>query len=194
MRLFFFAFLLVVGFSSLSFASAIVEITTTKLPNGTVGTPFSAAVSANGGCTPYKWAVPSGKLPSGISKTTSKNTESLDLTGTPTAAGTYSFRVSVTGCGGHMSEMDYEMTVQSTANHVVDLSWRASSSGNVAGYNVYRSPNENTWDKINVSLVGSTLYDDATVADGSTYYYAVTAVDLEGVESGKSTIVRVVIP
>lgn len=193
MRSYFFAFFVLLGFSNLCLAT-VVQITTTKLPNGTVGTPFSAVVDAGGGCTPYKWAVASGKLPSGISKTTAKNTESLELAGKPTAAGTYSFTISVTGCGGRVSEMAYKVTIQSAANHVVDLRWKASTSNNIAGYNVYRSPNGSTWDKINVSLLASTLYDDATVANGSSYYYAVTAVDLEKVESGRSSMVKVVVP
>jgi len=88
--------------------ASTVAITTTALPNGTVDAPFSAVVDASGGCTPYHWALVSGSLPNGISTTASSNTESLDLTGTPTAAGTYSFTVSVTGCGGHISEMSYK--------------------------------------------------------------------------------------
>jgi hypothetical protein len=171
-----------------------VAITTTSLPNGTVDSPFSAAVNASGGCTPYKWALVSGSLPNGVAKAVSSSTEALDLRGTPTAAGTYAFTVAVTGCGGHVSEASYKVVVQATANHVVDLSWNASASNNISGYNVYRSPNGTTWSKINVSLIGSTLYNDDTVADGNTYYYAATAVNIEGVESSKSAVVKAVIP
>jgi len=193
MKTFPLACLLLLVFSNLCCAST-VDITTTTLPNGMVGTPFSAAVDASGGCTPYKWALVSGNLPKGVSKTAASNTELLDLTGTPTAAGTYSFTLSVTGCGGHVSEESYKVTIQSTSNDVVDLSWHASTSSDIAGYNVYRSPNGSTWNKVNISLVGSTIYDDSTVVDGDTYYYAVTAVNLEGVESSKSGTVKAVIP
>jgi fibronectin type 3 domain-containing protein len=48
--------------------------------------------------------------------------------------------------------------------------------------------------KINVSLTGSTLYSDATVANNSTYYYAVTAVNLDGHQSSKSAAVKLVVP
>lgn len=193
MRSFCFACCLLLCSSSLCLAS-VASITTIKLPNGTVATPFSALVDASGGCTPYKWAVASGKLPTGITKTASSNTKSLDLHGTPTAPGTYSFTISLTGCGGHVSEKAYKMTIQASANHVVDLTWKPSTSSNITGYNVYRSPSGSTWNKINAGLVGSTLYDDATVANGSSYYYAVTAVNLEGKESGKSVIVKAVVP
>jgi fibronectin type 3 domain-containing protein len=76
----------------------------------------------------------------------------------------------------------------------VDLKWKASTSPHIAGYNVYRGPNGTNWKKINASLIASTLYDDSTVANGSTYYYATTAVNIEGEESPKSARVKAVIP
>jgi fibronectin type 3 domain-containing protein len=85
-------------------------------------------------------------------------------------------------------------TPNGTGDHVVDLSWNSSTSTDVAGYNVYRSPDGNNWSKINVSLVGSTIYDDSTVVNGDTYYYAVTAVDLQGDESGKSAVAKASVP
>lgn len=177
-----------------SATSGGIGITTTSLPNGTVGTAYSAAAKATGGCTPYKWAIASGSLPSGITAKASSTTTSLILTGTPTMAATYYFSVKVTGCGGGTSQIAYEVAIQATANHVVDLSWKASTSSNIAGYNVYRSLDGTTWKKINVSLIGSTLYSDSTVANGSTYYYSATAVDIYGHESGKTSAIKVVIP
>ncbi len=171
-----------------------VKITTTSLPNGTVDTEYSAVVSASGGCTPYKWAPVSGNLPPGLKQNPSTNSESLDLSGTPTEAGTYSFSVTVTGCGGHVSTEAFQIVIQATAANVVDLSWNASTSKDLAGYNVYRGPNSTTWAKINPSVVPSTLYSDSTVASGSTYYYAVTAVNVSGEESSKTPAIKVVVP
>jgi hypothetical protein len=171
-----------------------VAITTTSLPNGTVGTPYSAIIKASGGCTPYQWAIASGALPAGISAKASNTTTSLNLTGTPTTAATYSFTVKVTRCHGGTSQMAYKVIIQAAANHVVDLSWNASTSSNVTGYNLYRSPDGTTWNKINASLIASTLYADSTVANGSIYYYAATAVDIYGHESSKTTPVKVAIP
>jgi len=172
----------------------VVSITTTTLPNGTVDTSYSAAIQASGGCTPYKWAVTSGTLPAGLTVTPSSATTSLDLTGTPLQAGTYSFTVSVTGCGGHVSTMSYEIVIDGAVSYTVDLSWNASTSTDVAGYNIYRGPDGVTWSKINAELVAPTLYTDATVADNMTYYYAVTAVDTCSNESAKSPAVKAVIP
>jgi fibronectin type 3 domain-containing protein len=118
----------------------------------------------------------------------------LNLTGTPTTAATYSFTVKVTGCGGGTSQKAYKIVIQASANHVVDLSWKASTSSDVTGYNLYRSPDRATWKKVNASLIASTLYADSTVANSSTYYYAATAVDIYGHESTKTASIKVVIP
>jgi hypothetical protein len=171
-----------------------LAIVTTSLPNGTIGTAYSAAVTGSGGCTPYKWAISSGALPAGVTAKASSTTTSLNLTGTPQTAATSSFTVKVTGCGGGTSLRAYKVVIQATANHVVDLSWKASTSSDIAGYNVYRSPDGATWKKINASLIASTLYSDSTVANSSTYYYAATAVDVLGHESSKTSAIKVVIP
>ena len=173
---------------------ASVAITTTSVPNGTIKTAYSAVIKASGGCTPYKWAIASGALPAGVTAKVSSTTTSLNLAGTPTTAGTYSFAEKVTGCGGAVSQVSYKVVIQNTANHVVDLSWKASTSGDVSGYNVYRSPDGATWKKINASLIASTLYSDSTVANSTTYYYAAATVDIYGHESSKTATVKAVIP
>lgn len=137
----------------------------------------------------YRWSASAS-----ITKKVSSSTTSLDLSGTPTRAGTDSFTVEVKGCGGLVSTRSYKIVIQSTANHVVDLQWKPSTSRDITGYNVYRSPDGVTWKKSNVSLIGSTLFSDSTVANGSTYYYAATTVDINGHESSKSSSVKVTVP
>jgi hypothetical protein len=187
------ASLLLIVFASRCVASS-VAITTSSLPNGTVETAYSAVIHASGGCTPYKWAISSGALPHDVTAKVSSTTTSLDLAGTPATAGTYSFVVKVTGCGGYVSDTSYKIVIQATANHVVDLNWKASTSADIVGYNVYRAPDATTWTKINASLIGSTVYSDSSVANDSTYYYATTAVNVDGNQSGKSAAVKVVVP
>ena len=171
-----------------------IAITPSSVPNGTVKTAYSAVIKASGGCTPYKWTIASGALPAGVSAKVSSTTTSLGLAGTPTTAATYSFAVKVTGCGGAVSQVSYKAVIQATANHVVDLSWTASTSAHIVGYNVYRSSDAATWQKINASLIASTLYSDSTVANSTTYYYAATAVDMYGHESTKTAAVKAVVP
>ena len=171
-----------------------VTISTSSLPNGIVGNVYSAAVNAIGGCTPYKWSVASGALPAGVTMKVSSTTTSLLLSGTPSSATTYVPTVQVTGCGGATYKHSYSIAIQGTTNHVVDVSWKASTTSDVTGYNLYRSPDGVNWKKANVSLIASTMYNDATVANGSIYYYAATAVDIYGHESSKSPSVKVTVP
>jgi hypothetical protein len=89
--------------------------------------------------------------------------------GNADTAATYSLTVKVTRCHGDTSQMAYKVAIQAAVNHVVDLSWNASTWSNVTGYNLYRSPDGTTWNKINASLIASTLYADSTVANGSIY-------------------------
>jgi fibronectin type 3 domain-containing protein len=76
--------------------------------------------------------------------------------------------------------------------HTVNLSWNASTSSNVAGYNVYRAVFQtscSSYSKINSVLNTSTLYTDASVSNGTSYCYASTAVNTSNEESGYSNIV-----
>jgi Abnormal spindle-like microcephaly-assoc'd, ASPM-SPD-2-Hydin len=78
--------------------------------------------------------------------------------------------------------------------HTVHLTWNPSSSS-VSGYRVYRSLTAGGgFQPITGSLVNALLYDDDTVASGTTYFYAVTAVDSSGLESTDSSQVTAVIP
>ena len=79
--------------------------------------------------------------------------------------------------------------------HSVSLSWTASVSSGVIGYNIYRGVTSGgPYSKINSVLDASTLYTDSTVADGQTYYYVTTAVNSSNEESGHSNQTQAVIP
>jgi hypothetical protein len=78
---------------------------------------------------------------------------------------------------------------------VVALSWIASSTAGVAGYNLYRRTSPaGVPTKVNAALIGSISYVDETVQAGQTYYYSATAVDGAGVESVHSSQVSAAIP
>ena len=65
----------------------------------------------------------------------------------------------------------------------VTLSWKASSSSNVVGYNVYRREHAGAYTKLNVAPVEETSYADRTAQGGKAYFYVVTAVDNRGIQS-----------
>ncbi len=174
--------------------SGVVTIKTSAVPNGIVKDSYYGVITAGGGCTPYKWKVASGALPTGVTMKPSSQTTSVTLSGRPTKAEISSFTVSATGCGGYEATASYKIVVQAAPDHVVDLNWKASTTKDVVGYNVYRGPDGRSWSKINVSPTASTAYSDSTVADSSNYYYATTAIDVKGDESGKSNVIKTAIP
>lgn len=78
--------------------------------------------------------------------------------------------------------------------HFVSLSWTASSSQGVTGYNIYRGTTSGgPYTKLNSSPVVGTSYTDRTVQAGQTYYYVATAVDSSS-ESAYSNEAQGVIP
>jgi hypothetical protein len=80
---------------SILIVPAPLTITTTSLPNGTVNVAYNTPLQASGGTAPYTWTVASGSsLPSGI--TLSGSGTNWSLSGTPTAAGTFTFSLTVT--------------------------------------------------------------------------------------------------
>jgi len=83
-----------------------------------------------------------------------------------------------------------------SAGHKALLSWNASSSSNVAGYFIYRGTTTGgPYTKLNWSspIPGMTGVD-GSVQSGQTYFYVVTAVDVNGFESAYSNEVSAPIP
>jgi chitinase len=68
-------------------------------------------------------------------------------------------------------------------SHDVIVSWTASVTPGVMGYNVCRgtTPNGESPTPLNSSPINGTTYADANVTAGATYYYVVTAVAADGV-------------
>jgi sugar lactone lactonase YvrE len=69
-----------------------VAVTTTKLPDVTVGHAYHATLAAAGGKQPYRWKLTTGSLPTGLSLTAGTGA----ISGTPTTTGTFSFTALVT--------------------------------------------------------------------------------------------------
>ena len=101
-----------------------------------------------------------------------------------------------------MSDGQSAITVQNligtaviSDDHSVDLSWNASTSQDVIGYNVYRGDTSGgPYQKINSKLDASTAYTDGSVSNGNTYYYVTTAVDSSNQESVYSNEAQARIP
>lgn len=83
----------------------------------------------------------------------------------------------------------------SPTSHTVGLTWNASSTTGVVGYFVYRGiVSGGPYSKLNSQAVPATTYTDSTALSGPTYFYVVTAVDGNNVESSFSNEVSAVLP
>jgi hypothetical protein len=82
-----------------------LTVTTTSLPNGTLGTPYSATVQAAGGCPPYTWAAVN--LPTGLTL----NASSGAISGTPSASGLFGFTISVTDTCYGFAASSYNVSI-----------------------------------------------------------------------------------
>lgn len=87
-----------------------LTITTTSLPDGVVGQPYTTTLAASGGTgTGYHWSIVSGSLPAGLSG----NAQSGVISGTPTQGGVASnFTVGVTDSGGDSASRRFSLYVE----------------------------------------------------------------------------------
>ncbi len=75
------------------------------------------------------------------------------------------------------------------------LSWDASTGTNIAGYKVYLATVSGVYGTPVATIsVGVTTYTLTGLATGTTYFFAVTAFDLDGIESTFSNEVSKSIP
>jgi hypothetical protein len=117
----------------------------------------------------------------------------VDVAFAPTTSGTASGMLTFASNASN-SQSNESLTGTGVAQqHSVNLSWQASTSS-VAGYNVYRGTSVGNYSRINTNVDPSTAYTDNTVASGTTYYYAATAINASGEESSYSTPLKVSIP
>jgi hypothetical protein len=84
-----------------------LQITTTSpLPSGQTSVAYSTTLTATGGTTPYTWSVSTGASPSGLTLTSGGL-----LSGTPTAAGPFSFTAKVTDAGAQTATAPLQITI-----------------------------------------------------------------------------------
>ncbi|MBX3712347.1 MAG: putative Ig domain-containing protein [Lysobacter sp.] len=114
---------------TLTVAPPTIVLPATALAGGTLGTPYSAAITpASGGTAPYAYAVTAGALPGGLTL----NASTGAITGTPSALGTFNFSItatdSSTGTGPYTATQAYAITV-------IDVPPTAANSSLTVAYN-----------------------------------------------------------
>jgi hypothetical protein len=110
-----------------------LTVTTTSLPNGQVGAPYSATLAATGGTAPYTWALTAGTLPAGMTF----NNASGALGGTPTAtvtAALLTFTVTDSGAHAHSTPVTLALTVGTTAPPAAPTVTTTTLPGGIVGH------------------------------------------------------------
>ena len=74
-----------------------------------------------------------------------------------------------------------------TGDEQVIVEWYPNGEYDLAGYTVWRGRNSTEYDALVEVSEDATRYTDTTVRNGETYYYAVSAYDVDGNESNLST-------
>jgi hypothetical protein len=96
-----------------------ITLAPATLPNGVIGTPYNQTISASGSVA-FTFSV-TGALPTGLSI----NAATGAITGTPTAAGVFSFDITATddaGCPGLQSYTVTILTIAAAASAIPTLS------------------------------------------------------------------------
>ena len=83
-------------------------VTTTSLPNGTIGLPYVGNLTNSGGLAPFTWSLTAGTLPAGLS------VNGPAISGTPTgtaACGTFPITVQVTDADSNTASANLQIVV-----------------------------------------------------------------------------------
>jgi hypothetical protein len=112
---------------------------------------------------------------------------------TPSAAGTRTATLTITD---NASGSPQTVALSSTGAHYVALSWTASTTSGVVGYNAYRgTASSGRFSQLNSSSISATTYTDGNAQAGQTYYYVVTAIASDDVtESADSNVASATVP
>jgi len=183
---------LAVSPTSLSFGSVVVGTSSTALPAALNATGASVNVTSVN-ISNAEFTLSGISFPVTIQ---AGHSAPFTVTFTPQATGSASGTASFTS---NASNSPAVLSLSGTGTpapvHSVLLSWTASTSPNITGYNIYRGTTSGgPYSKNNSSLNPGTTYTDNSVVDGQTYYYVTTAVDSNNQESSYSNQATAVIP
>ncbi|WP_250901836.1 MULTISPECIES: putative Ig domain-containing protein [unclassified Dyella] len=124
-----------------------ITFTRTTLPGGQVAVAYSQTVSATGGSGSFTYSLTTGALPPGIALSSAGA-----ISGTPTAAGNYSFTVTATDTNGFTGSQAYTVginqpvpvavndTATTPANAPVTINVTANDTGPITSIAVAQAP------------------------------------------------------
>ncbi|MFB2567003.1 putative Ig domain-containing protein [Rhizobium sp. IMFF44] len=162
---------------------ATITLGPATLTSGAVGTAYSQTVSASGGTSSYTYAV-TGALPTGLSLSATTGV----ISGTPTAAGFFTFTVtatdSSTGSGPFTGSRSYTLSISAPTISVNPASLSAGTVGTAYSQTITASGGTSSYSFSVTSgalPAGLTLSSSGTLSGtptaGGTFNFTVTAQD-----------------
>lgn len=142
-----------------------VSVTTTSLPGGQVGVSYNSSVAATGGTLPYGWSITAGALPTNLGI----NGSTGAITGSPTAAGTFNFTVTVTDGVGQTANKALSIVITSApVPTLTSITPNQGGKGNVtpvtiAGNNFTAPVTVNSSAPADLSVSSVVLVDSHTI-------------------------------
>ncbi|MGA9750840.1 MAG: Ig domain-containing protein, partial [Acidobacteriota bacterium] len=109
---------------SLVIGCPTIVLSPASLTGGTLRLPYSQAITASGGISPFSFAVTSGTLPTGLTLSSSGT-----LSGIPTVPGTYTFTVTATDASGCTGNRAYSLVIACPAIAVSSISPHIGTAG-----------------------------------------------------------------
>jgi hypothetical protein len=88
-----------------------LAITTANLPQGQQGDLYNEVFAATGGTAPYSWTISAGTPPAGVAMNANG-----DFAGTPAAAGTFNFTVTVADAAGKTASGNFSTAILAGSN------------------------------------------------------------------------------
>jgi hypothetical protein len=178
---------------SLAIACPSINVSPALLPNGQIGTPYSQVISASPPWS-YSFSLSSGTLPPGLGI----DPLTGQLSGTPTANGTFNFTVSALGIASCVGSRSYSITIQAGACPTITL---PSLSGGQVGqlFMKYMTPSPDgtySFSRSGTLPPGVTFYSSIGLLFGyptaqGTFTFSITATDLNGCEGSRTYIVPI---
>jgi len=126
---------------------AVLSVSTTAMPAGTVGVAYTSNLQATGGLQPYTWSITQGSLPPGLNL----NAQTGAVSGTPAQQGHFVFTAAAADSGGQ-------------------------NASNSLAIDIAPAPLAITTEALPAGIVGATYSGALTAANGTEpYTWAITA-------------------
>lgn len=109
---------------TLTIGAPTVVLSPSALPNATGGVSYSQAITASGGTAPYAYTVKAGVLPTGLTLSPVGI-----LSGTPTAAGSFTATIQVTDANGFGADQAYTMAVDAPTLVITPAAFAGGTAG-----------------------------------------------------------------